>query len=96
MNIYVGNLPFKATDEEIKQLFEAHGTVASAVIIKDKFSQASKGFGFVDMPDAAQAQTAIAALNGKDFNGRPLRVNEARPKEDRAPRTGGHSHEGGM
>lgn len=83
MNIYVGNLSFKSIDADLQELFGAFGTVATAAIIKDKFTGNSKGFGFVEMPDAAQAQAAIAGLNGKELGGRALRVNEARPKEER-------------
>ncbi len=88
MNIYVGNLPFDTSEEELQQLFGAHGEVASAAIIKDRYSGQSRGFGFVEMPNKEQGQAAIAALNGKDFKGRALNVNEARPREDR-PRGGG-------
>lgn len=83
MNIYVGNLSFKSIDADLQELFGAFGTVATAAIIKDKFTGNSKGFGFVEMPDATQAQAAIAGLNGKELGGRALRVNEARPKEER-------------
>ena len=85
MDIYVGNLPYTATDADLQQLFQTHGTVSSARVIVDKFTGQSKGFGFVEMPDQGQAQAAIQATNGSDFMGRPLRVNESQPK----PRTGG-------
>lgn len=88
MNIYVGNLPRATTEEQLRQAFEAHGRVSSAAIIKDKFTGESRGFGFVEMPEKNEAQAAIAALNGKDFGGRTLTVNEARPREER-PRMGG-------
>ena len=83
MNIYVGNLSLKANDEDLKVAFEAFGEVTSAKIIKDRYSGDSKGFGFVEMPDKAEAQTAIENLNGKDLLGRQLNVNEARPRADR-------------
>ena len=83
MNIYVGNLAYDVTDADLKTAFEAYGEVATANVIKDQYSDRSKGFGFVEMPDQAQAQAAIGGLNGKDLNGRTLNVNEARPKADR-------------
>ncbi|MEO0109033.1 MAG: RNA-binding protein [candidate division WOR-3 bacterium] len=84
MNIFVGNLPRVASEEELRKAFEAFGTVASVAIIKDKFSGVSRGFGFVEMPDQDAAEKAIAGLNGKPFGGRTLSVNQARPKPDRA------------
>lgn len=86
MNIYVGNLPFNTDDDELREMFEAHGQVSSASVIKDRETGRSRGFGFVEMPDATLAQAAIEAMNGADIGGRPLRVNEARPREDRPPR----------
>lgn len=92
MDIYVGNLSYKTTDDELKALFEAHGAVNSARVVKDRESGQSKGFGFVDMPDQAAAEHAIEAINGVDFMGRRLRVNESQPK----PRDGGgHRDSGG-
>lgn len=88
MNIYVGNLPYRMSDDELRQAFEAFGAVDSAKIIMDKFTERSKGFGFVEMPNSDEANAAIQNLNGSDMNGRPLRVNEARPRDDR-PRGGG-------
>jgi RNA recognition motif-containing protein len=82
MNIYVGNLSFDVTEEELRQAFEAYGQVESATIVKDKFSGQSRGFGFVEMPTKAEAMSAISGLNGKDLNGRTLNVNEARPRSD--------------
>ncbi|MBM4423872.1 MAG: RNA-binding protein [Chloroflexi bacterium] len=90
MNIYVGNLPRATTEDELRTAFEAFGRVSSASIIKDKFTGESRGFGFVEMPEKNEAQAAIAAMNGKEFGGRTLTVNEARPREER-PRTGGGS-----
>jgi len=88
MNIYVGNISRTATEQDLKEAFEAFGAVSSAAIIKDKFSGESRGFGFVEMPNKDEAEKAISSLNGKDLKGRPLTVNEARPRTDR-PRTGG-------
>ena len=89
MNIYVGNLSRRTTEAELRQAFEAFGQVSSTAIIKDKFSGESRGFGFVEMPDGAEAQAAISGLNGKDLDGRTLTVNEAKPREER--RDGGRS-----
>ncbi len=82
MNIYVGNLSYDATDETIRKAFESFGQVSSARIIKDKYTGQSRGFGFVEMPEQAQAQSAIRSLNGKELQGKPLNVNEARPRTD--------------
>jgi RNA recognition motif-containing protein len=84
MNIYVGNLSFDAGEADVRQLFEAHGQVASVSVIEDKFTGRPRGFAFVEMPTDAEAQAAIAALNSKDFKGRPLTVNEARPRTERS------------
>jgi RNA recognition motif-containing protein len=89
MNIYVGNLAFTVKEEDLKKAFEDFGQVASVNVIKDKYSNQSKGFGFVEMPDTNEAKAAIAALNGKDFSGRNLNVNEAKPKTDRNQGGGG-------
>lgn len=85
MNIYVGNLPYRMSDDELRDLFAPFGEVTSAKIIMDKMTDRSKGFGFVEMPDNSAAEAAIREINGKDVGGRPLRVNEARPREN-APR----------
>lgn len=82
MNIYVGNLPFSMTDADLSNLFARFGEVTTARIVQDKFSGRSKGFGFVEMADDA-AQAAISELDGSDHNGRPLKVNEAKPREER-------------
>lgn len=82
MNIYVGNLPRTSSEEQLRKAFEAYGEVSSVAIIKDKFSGESRGFGFVEMPNAQEGQAAINALNGKDFGGRTLNVNVAKPKTD--------------
>jgi len=83
MNIYVGNLPFSTTDDDLKDLFESHGTVGSARVIVDKASGRSRGFGFVEMPDQTEATTAVESTNGADFMGRSLRVSESQPKTDK-------------
>ena len=90
MDIYVGNLPYSTTDDDLRGLFAAHGEVASARVVIDRMTGRSKGFGFVEMADPAQAQKAIEALNGYDCEGRKLRVNESQPKprEDRGDRGG--------
>lgn len=81
MNIYVGNLSWNLKDQDLANLFTPYGEVASAKIVMDKFTQRSKGFGFVEMPNDDQAQAAIAQLNGSEVDGRNLVVNESRPKE---------------
>jgi RNA recognition motif-containing protein len=86
--LYVGNLSYNATGSDLEQLFAAHGTVQSAEVIADRDTGRSKGFGFVQMGSDAEAQAAIAALNGQEHDGRALTVNEAKPREDR-PRGGG-------
>lgn len=83
MNIYVGNLSHEVSGEDLRQVFEAFGQVNSATIIKDKYSGQPRGFGFVEMPERAEAQTAIQNLNGKDLRGQAMNVNEARPRNDR-------------
>ncbi len=83
MNIYVGNLSYTAKEDEVRQAFEAFGQVTSASIVKDKYSGQSRGFGFVEMPNMAEAQEAIKNLNGKELFGQKLNVNEARPRNDR-------------
>ena len=95
MNIYVGNLSFQTTDDDLRQLFEAHGEVSSINIIRDKFSGDSRGFGFVEMPTDDEAQAAIAGLNGTDMGGRSLNVNQARPRTDRGGGGGGRGGGGG-
>ena len=79
--LYVGGLPYSATEQQLSDLFAAHGTVASARIIADKFTGPSRGFGFVEMSSDAEAKAAITALNGSDMGGRSLTVNEAKPME---------------
>ena len=80
MKMYVGNLSFNTSEAELRDLFAAHGEVTSASLVMDRDTGRPRGFGFVEMPDNGQAQAAIAALNGKNFGGRDLTVNEARPK----------------
>jgi RNA recognition motif-containing protein len=90
MNLYVGNLSFDATKEELSSLFAQCGTVTSANIITDRATGRSKGFAFVEMSQASEAQAAISKLNGFEFKGRKLTVNEARPKSDRPQRSRPH------
>jgi RNA recognition motif-containing protein len=87
MKLYVGGLAYSVTDQELEALFAEHGKVTSAAVIKDRDSGQSKGFGFIEMADDAEAKAAMTALNGKDVSGRSIVVNEARPQEDR--RSGG-------
>ncbi|HNA18546.1 MAG TPA: RNA-binding protein [Chitinophagaceae bacterium] len=86
MNIYVSNLPFAVADEDLRSYFAEYGEVASAKIIMDKYTNRSKGFGFVEMTDDAAAEKAIAELNGATVEGRQIKVNVARPKEERPAR----------
>jgi len=81
VKIYVGNLPFEIDDESLAREFEVFGEVVTANVVMDRASGRSRGFGFVEMPTQAEAEAAIAGLNGKDMNGRPLSVNESRPRE---------------
>ena len=96
MDIYVGNLAYQTTDDDLRTLFSAHGEVTSARVVMDRVSGQSKGFGFVEMPDRDAAQKAIDAINGQDFQGRKLRVNESQPKprEERGGFGGGASRGG--
>jgi RNA recognition motif-containing protein len=89
MNIYVGNLLREATEDDLRQAFEAFGQVTSVKIITDRYTGDSRGFGFVEMPNAQEAKSAISGLDGKDLKGRTLKVNEARPREDRGGGFGG-------
>src|SRR6185503_10352139 len=82
MNLYVGNLPYRMTEDALRQEFEQYGQVASCTIIMDKATGQSKGFGFLEMPVAEEAQAAITGLNGREVQGRRLNVNEARPREN--------------
>ena len=94
MNVYVGNLPYSTTSDDLREAFEAFGEVSSANVISDRDSGRSKGFGFVEMSDDAGAKEAIEKLNGTEMDGRTVTVNEARPREDR-PRGGGGGYGGG-
>lgn len=87
MNIYVGNLSYGVSDDNLREVFEAFGEVSSAKVITDKYSGRSKGFGFVEMDNDSEANAAIEQLDGAEIDGRPVKVNEARPREDR-PRGG--------
>jgi len=89
MNIYVGNLNWGVTEEDLKAAFEEFGSVTSAKIITDRYSGKSRGFGFVEMSDDAEAKAAIAALNSKELKGRAIKVNEAKPRSDDRGRGGG-------
>ncbi len=93
--LYVGGLPYSVQEDALKDLFAQAGNVASAVIIMDKMSGRSKGFGFVEMSTAEEAANAISMFNDQEFEGRKLTVNEARPMEARPPRTGGNGGYGG-
>ena len=90
MNIYIGNLSNEVTEEDLKQAFETFGEVESVKIIKDKYTNRSKGFGFVEMPSKAEGQSAIDGLNGKELKGKALNVNEARPRTESRGRGGGY------
>ena len=82
MNIYVGNLSYEVTEQDLQQAFQGFGQVVSVNILKDRYSGESRGFGFVEMPDKAEAHSAIEGLNGKELKGRALKVNEARPRSE--------------
>ncbi len=94
MNIYVGNLSHNVTEENLRQAFEAFGQVSSAAVVKDRYSGQPRGFGFVEMPDRAEAQAAIENLNGKELLGQQMNVNEARPRADRGKSGGQGGHRG--
>ena len=93
MNIYVGNLSYNTTEEGLREAFAQYGTVESARVIFDRYTHRSRGFGFVEMPDDGEAQAAIDALDGNELDGRPLKCNKARPREDN--RRGGGGGGGG-
>ena len=93
--LYVGNLTYDVTDAALEQLFAGHGTVQSAQVIMDRETGRSRGFGFVEMENDGEADTAVNALNGADFRGRPLTVNEAKPRDDRGGGGGGRGFGGG-
>jgi RNA recognition motif-containing protein len=95
MNIYAGNLSYSTTDTDLREAFSAFGTVDSARVIADKFTGQAKGFGFVEMSNDAEARAAIAGLDGKELNGRAIKVNEAQPKTERSGGGGGGYGGGG-
>ena len=88
VKVYVGNLSFGVTEEELRTLFKPYGELSEVILIKDKFSGRSKGFGFVTFADKSAADKAIAEMNGKEVQGRAIKVNEARPMDERPPRRG--------
>ena len=89
MNIYVGNLSYDTDDQALREVFEKYGTVDSVNVIFDKYSGRSKGFGFIEMPDNSEAQTALDELDGKELDGRNIKVNQAKPREERGGNRGG-------
>jgi cold-inducible RNA-binding protein len=93
MNIYVGNLSFETSEDDLRRVFEEFGQVANVTILKDKFSGKSRGFGFVEMPSGEEGQAAVTGLDGKEIQGRALKVNEARPKSEQSD--GGDRRGGG-
>jgi len=95
MKLYVGNLSFQTSNDDLKQLFSQAGTVESATIVEDRDTGRSRGFGFVEMSTKEEGEAAIAQFNGQEFAGRALTVNEARPREDRGGRGGGGGGYGG-
>ena len=86
MNIYVGNMAYSVTEDQLREAFAAFGEVSSVNVITDRFSGQSKGFGFVEMPDNSEADAAIKGLNGQPINGRAVKVNQAKPRGERPPR----------
>lgn len=95
MNLYVGGLAYSVTDDELKEFFASEGTVTSAVVIKDRESGQSKGFGFVEMEDEEEGKKAMEKLNGKELNGRAVNISEARPREERSDRRPSGGNNGG-
>ncbi len=95
MNIYVGNLSYSVTSEDLRKAFEAFGEVSSANVVTDKFTGQSKGFGFVEMSNKANGEAAIKGLDGVDLKGRSIRVNEARPRTEGGASSGGQRRSGG-
>jgi RNA recognition motif-containing protein len=94
-NLYVGNLPHNTTEAELRNVFEPHGAVEKVTLVTDRETGRSRGFGFVEMTDAGEAEKAIAALNGTQLGGRALTINEAKPKTDRPKGGGGGQRFGG-
>ena len=95
MRIHVGNFGFETSEQELREAFEAHGQVKEVAMIQDRDTNRPKGFAFVEMPTSAEAQAAIGALNGKEFGGRAITVNEARPRPERSSGGGGGGYGGG-
>lgn len=95
MKLYVGNLAYQVTEDQLRETFESFGQVESVAIIKDKYSGQSKGFGFVEMPSNSEGQAAIDSLNGKELNGRAMKVNEARPRTEGSSQGRGGQRRGG-
>ena len=95
MKLYVGNLSFQTSSDDLQELFSQAGTVESASVVEDRDTGRSRGFGFVEMASKEEGQAAIQQFNGRDLNGRNLTVNEARPREDRRPGGGGRGFGGG-
>jgi RNA recognition motif-containing protein len=95
MKLYVGNLSYEVTDDDLRDAFAAHGQVTSAEVVKDKYSGQSKGFGFVEMPSQQEANAAMQALNSSDLKGRSINVNEARPRTGGSGGGGGRDRRGG-
>lgn len=95
MRIYVGGISYSTSSDGLRRLFEQAGQVTEATVVEDRYSGQSKGFGFVEMPDATEAQAAIARFNGHNLDGRSLTVNEAKPREDRGGGGGGYRGGGG-
>lgn len=95
MKIYVGNLPFDATQSGVEDLFSQYGQVSEVTLINDRETGRPRGFGFVEMPDAGEANKALEALNGQEFGGRTLNINEAKPRENRGGGFGGGGGRGG-
>jgi RNA recognition motif-containing protein len=95
MDIYVGNLSLNVTEDDLKTTFEVYGKVETVKVIKDKYIGTSKGFGFIEMPDNSEAQSAIAGLNNKEFKGKTLTVNTARPRTENRRGSGGYGSGGG-
>jgi len=95
MNLYVGNLPYRITEDQLRDTFGEFGQVTSCTIVKDKVTGQSKGFGFLEMPEGSEAEAAITQLNGRDLMGRKINVNEARPRENRPAGGGQRAYSGG-
>jgi RNA recognition motif-containing protein len=95
MNLYVGNLPYRITEDELRATFEELGEVSSCTIVKDKVTGQSKGFGFLEMPETSAGEAAIESLNGRDLMGRKINVNEARPRENRPAGRSPQAYSGG-